>query len=127
MKILRWLKARVKRNVIVVVSMTLLGLLGFKISNFKFSSKPVQSSASLIDDQALLDPSDESVGRDETFTVEQSRVKTSEPNKKSIHQKSQSDVVEVKTGVDVRIVNPNPNLHLFYYGWYGTPQQDGEF
>jgi len=127
MKILRWLKARVKRNVIVVVSMTLLGLLGFKIFNFKFSSTPVQSSSSLIDDQALLNPSDESVGRDETFTVEQSRVKASEPNKKSVHQKSQSDVVEVKTGADVHIVNPNPNVHLFYYGWYGTPEHDGRW
>ena len=110
---------------IVVVSMTLLGLLGFKIFNFKLSATSVQSSASLIDDQALLEPSDESEGRDETFTVEQSRVKASEPNKKSIHQKSQSDVVDVKT--DVHIVRPNPNLHLFYYGWYGTPQHDGKF
>ena len=76
MKILRWLKARVRRNVIVVVSMTLLGLLGFKIYNFKVSFSPVQSSASLIDGQTLK-ASDESVGRDETFTVEQLRVKAS--------------------------------------------------
>ena len=106
---------------IVVVSMTLLGLLGFKIYNFKVSFSPVQSSASLIDGQTLK-ASDESVGRDETFTVEQSRVKASEPDKKSSHQESQSDMVEVKTGED-----PNPNVHLFYYGWYGTPQHDGEF
>jgi len=58
---------------------------------------------------------------------EQSRVKASEPNKKSVHQKSQSDVVEVKTGADVHIVNPNPNVHLFYYGWYGTPEHDGRW
>ena len=123
MKILRWLKARVRRNVIVVVSMTLLGLLGFKIYNIKLSFTPVQSSASLIGSQALKS-SDESVGRDETFTVEQSRAKASEPDKKSSHQKSQSDVVQVKTGLEAQ---PNPNVHLFYYGWYGTPQHDGEF
>ena len=83
----------------------------------------MQSTASLLDGRAL-EPSDESVGRDETFTVEQSRVKASEPDKKSSHQKSQSDVLQVKTGVNAR---PNPNVHLFYYGWYGTPQHDGEF
>ena len=109
---------------IVVVSMTLLGLLGFKIYNFKVSFSPVQSSASLIDGQTLK-ASDESVGRDETFTVEQSRVKASEPDKKPSHQKSQSDVVQVKTGLEA--TQPNPNVHLFYYGWYGTPQHDGEF
>ena len=123
MKILRWLKARVRRNVIVVVLMTLLGLLGFKIYNLKSSFTLVQSTALLLDGHEL-EPSDESVGRDETFTVEQSRVKASEPDKNSSHQKSQSDVLQVKTGVDA---HPNPNVHLFYYGWYGTPQHDGEF
>ena len=103
--------------------MTLLGLLGFKIFNIKLSFTPVQSSASLIGSQALKS-SDESVGRDETFTVEQSRAKASEPDKKSSHQKIQSDVTQVKTGSDT---HPNPNVHLFYYGWYGTPQHDGEF
>ena len=83
----------------------------------------MQSTASHLDGRAL-EPSDESVGRDETFTVEQSRVKASGPDKKSSHQKSQSDVLQVKTGVDA---HPNPNVHLFYYGWYGTPEQDGEF
>ena len=113
-----------RRNVIVVFLMTLLGLLGFKIYNFKFGFTPIQSAAPLLEGSALK-PSDESVGRDETFTDEQSRVKASEPDKKSNHQESKSDVLQVKTGeVDTQ---PNPNVHLFYYGWYGTPQHDGEF
>ena len=108
---------------IVVVLMTLLGLLGFKIFNIKLSFTPVQSSASLIGSQAL-ESSDESVGRDETFTVEQSRAKASEPDKKSSHQESKSGVLQVKAGEED--IQPNPNVHLFYYGWYGTPQHDGE-
>ena len=113
-----------RRNVIVVFLMTLLGLLGFKIYNFKLSFTPIQSAAPLLEGSALK-PSDESVGRDETFTDEQSRVKASEPDKKSSHQESKSDVLQVKTGEED--IQPNPNVHLFYYGWYGTPQHDGEY
>ena len=127
MKILRWPKARLRRNVIVVVSVTLLGLFGVKIYELRSSFTSIQPTVSSLDGSALKPSDDESVRRDETFTVEQSRIGSSESIEKSSHGESNvsnSDVIQVKSGVDG---NPNPNVHLFYYGWYGNPQHDGEF
>jgi len=127
MKILRWPKARLRRNVIVVVSVTLLGLFGVKIYELRSSFTSIQPTVSSLDGSALKPSDDESVRRDETFTVEQSRIGSSESIEKSSHEESNvsnSDVIQVKSGVDG---NPNPNVHLFYYGWYGNPQHDGRW
>ena len=119
MKSLRWLRARERRSVIVVGLVTLLGFIGFRMHQ-------VQSSPSLIKDIALVVESekkkltDESLIRDETFSDEQPRVS-------EVHHQDTSENLEVAQVKSVREVSPNPNVHLFYYGWYGTPQHDGEF
>ena len=104
---------------IVVGLVTLLGFIGFRMHQ-------VQSSPSLIKDIALdvgsakKKLSDESLIRDETFSDEQPRVS-------EVHHQDTSENLEVVQVKSVREVSPNPNVHLFYYGWYGTPQHDGEF
>ena len=86
----------------------------------------VQSSPSLIKDIALVVESekkkltDESLIRDETFSDEQPRVS-------EVHHQDTSENLEVVQVKSAREVSPNPHVHLFYYGWYGSPQHDGEF
>jgi len=119
MKSLRWLRARERRSVIVVGLVTLLGFIGFRMHQ-------VQSSPSLIKDIALVVESekkkltDESLIRDETFSDEQPRVS-------DVHHQDTRENLEVVQVKSVRELSPNPNVNLFYYGWYGTPQHDGEF
>lgn len=119
MKSLRWLRARERRSVIVVGLVTLLGFIGFRMHQVQ-SSPPLIKDIALVVESEKKKLSDESLIRDETFSDEQPRVS-------EVHHQDTSENLEVVQVKSVREVSPNPNVHLFYYGWYGTPQHDGEF
>lgn len=119
MKSLRWLRARERRSVIVVGLVTLLGFIGFRMHQVQ-SSPPLIKDIALVVESEKKKLSDESLIRDETFSDEQPRVS-------EVHHQDTSENLEVVQVKSVREVSPNPNVHLFYYGWYGTPQHDGKW
>ena len=119
MRLARWALVRLKRNVIVVVFLVTSGALGLKLyftrSPLPPTQPPLPSSQSL----GVRSESEKRDDSDETFesskTAQQTKVGNRSETGGELKSKEESEAATV-----------NRNVHIFYYGWYGNPEEDGE-
>lgn len=120
MRLARWALVRLKRNVIILVFLATSGAWALK---FYFTRSPLPPTQTPLPSPLGLEVTSESEKRDssdETFesseTAQQSRAGNRSEAGGEQRTKGESEAVAV-----------NRNVHIFYYGWYGTPEEDGQW
>ena len=129
MRHLRWLAEKLKRNVHYLLCLAILGIFSLQYFSSKVKKNPLESSKSPPnsirenpDDKPLSDSYNS--GHDETFTLTHKEVKNENLMKES-HQRILVNATKKPSVISKGTVNPN--VHVFYYAWYGSPGLNGEY
>ena len=134
----RWWIVRLKRSIFPLLLISLLGLLSFYlVSNFshpepkEHSPKPhghknydVGDDSPTKNESFKRDDSDgETYENFDTHKLKQEEITRNKSQPRAQTKRSDSETITTSKPS----VITNPNVHVFYYGWYGTPEIDGKF
>ena len=133
----RWWILRLRKSIFPLLFFSLLCLLSFLLVS-NFSHPEAKEHSPKPHGHKSYDVDGESPTRNESFKRDDSDGETSKnlgTHKLKLEETRNESLprAQTKTSDSETIaknkpsVIANPNVHVFYYGWYGTPEIDGKF